>query len=418
MSEEHSACIIGGGPAGLMAAEVIAAAGVRVDVFDAMPSVGRKFLMAGKGGLNLTHSEAAALFLERYGDQHPAIAPWLAAFDPTALRAWAHALGVETFVGSSGRVFPKDMKAAPLLRAWLRRLRDAGVVFHMRYRWQGWNEDGTLRFDTPHGIVNVAAEATVLALGGGSWARLGSDGAWTAPLAARGMSIAPLRPANCGFDIVWSEPMRTRYAGHALKSINASFTDTQGKTHRRLGECIITAAGIEGGVIYALSASLRDAIAAHGSATLYLDLAPGRDLARLTRDLSSSRGKRSLSNHLQHQAHIAGVKACLLREVATAPDLANATRLAALIKALPLTLHATRPLDEAISSAGGVTFGALNEHLMLHTLPGVFCAGEMLDWEAPTGGYLLTACFASGRVAGAGVVQWVGAHQTTAPDEG
>ncbi len=406
----HSISIIGGGPAGLMAAEVIAASGAHVDVYDAMPSVGRKFLMAGKGGLNLTHSEPLQSFLSRYGARRLQVEPWLAAFGPEALRAWAHALGITTFIGSSGRVFPKDMKAAPLLRAWLRRLRVAGVSFHMRHHWLGWSENGALRFDTPQGPLTVSADTTLLALGGGSWARLGSDGAWTALLAARGVNITPLRPANCGFDCAWSAHFRTRHAGQPLKSIMASFTDGNGHLQRLQGECIITESGIEGGVIYALSALLRDAIDASGtfgSATLYLDLAPGRDLQRLTRDLSESRGKRSLSNHLQNKAGITGVKAGLLREGMSEAQLADPAQLAARIKALPLKLTAARPLDEAISSAGGVSFDALDENLMLRAMPGVFCAGEMLDWEAPTGGYLLTACFASGRIAGAGVVNWL-----------
>jgi len=269
--------VIGGGPAGLMAAEVIAASGARVAVYDAMPSVGRKFLMAGKGGLNLTHTEPLEVFLARYGARRTQVEPWLDAFGPEALRAWAHDLGVDTFVGSSGRVFPKDMKAAPLLRAWLRRLRAAGVVFHMRHRWIGWDDSGALQFDTPKGMVSIHADATLLALGGGSWARLGSDGTWVPLLAARGVNVAPLMPANCGFDCAWSEHLRTRYAGQPLKSIVASLTDVAGATHRQQGECIITEHGIEGGVVYALSARLRDAIAIQGSATLYLDLAPGRD---------------------------------------------------------------------------------------------------------------------------------------------
>ncbi len=400
----HRVNIIGGGPAGLMAAEVIAASGAHVNVYDAMPSVGRKLLMAGKGGLNLTHSEPLQPFLARYGARRPQVAPWLAAFGPEALRAWAQALGVTTFIGSSGRVFPQDMKAAPLLRAWLRRLRAAGVAFHMRHRWLGWNENGALRFDTPQGPLTVSADATLLALGGGSWARLGSDGAWSAWLAAHGVSIAPLRPANCGFDCAWSAHFRTRYAGQPLKSVMASVTDGDGHLQRQPGECILTESGIEGGVIYTLSALLRDAIDTHGSTTLYLDLAPARDARQLTHDLSQSRGKRSLSNHLQNKAGISGVKAGLLREGASKAQLADPAQLAARIKALPLTLTAARPLDEAISSAGGVSFEALDENLMLRAMPGIFCAGEMLDWEAPTGGYLLTACFASGRVAGAGVV--------------
>jgi uncharacterized flavoprotein (TIGR03862 family) len=393
-----------------MAAETAAARGLRVTVYDAMPSVGRKFLMAGKGGLNLTHAEALDTFVTRYGARRAQVAPWLAAFGPDALRAWAHGLGIDTFVGSSQRVFPAQMKAAPLLRAWVRRLREAGVSFRLRHRWLGWHEDGALRFATPTGEQSIHARAVVLAAGGGSWARLGSDGAWSALLAARGVAIAPLRPANCGFDCAWSAHLRTRCAGQPLKSIIARCTGGDGIEQRQPGECIVTESGLEGGVIYALSAPLRDAIAAHGSATLHIDLAPGRDVQRLTRDLCESRGKRSLSNHLQNKAGIAGIKAALLREVATPADLADGARLAALIKALPLTLTATRPLDEVISSAGGVAFDALNEHGMLRDVPGVFCAGEMIDWEAPTGGYLLTACFASGRVAGAGVSAWLRAR--------
>ncbi|HTE15442.1 MAG TPA: TIGR03862 family flavoprotein [Burkholderiales bacterium] len=406
---KKTVAIIGGGPAGLMAAEVVAGSGtkVSVDIYDAMPSVGRKFLMAGKGGLNLTHAEPMDRFASRYGERRAQVEPWLAAFGPGALRDWTRSLGIETFVGSSQRVFPAEMKAAPLLRAWIRRLREAGVMFHMRHRWLGWSEAGALRFSTEKGEALVRADAVVLALGGGSWARLGSDGAWTSLLATRGVPIAPLRPANCGFDYAWSTHLRTRYAGQPLKSVIASFTDNNGKHHRQQGECILTDTGIEGGVIYALSAPLRDTIDTHGSATLHLDLAPGRDLQRLTRELSTSRGKRSLSNHLQNKAGIAGVKAALLRERASTADLTDSARLAALIKTLPLQLTATRPLDEAISSAGGVCFDALTDQLMLRKEPGVFCAGEMLDWEARTGGYLLTACFASGRVAGAGVVEWL-----------
>ena len=415
--------IIGGGPAGLMAAEAAACEGVRVDVYDAMPSVGRKFLMAGKGGLNLTHAEPMSRFAARYGTRRAHLEPWLAAFGPSDLRAWAHTLGIETFVGSSQRVFPKEMKAAPLLRAWLRRLRAVGVSFHVRHRWLGWRNNSTgngafgaqgasgpLRFSTPTGEQSVQADAVILALGGGSWARLGSDGAWTSVLAERGVGVAPLRPANCGFDCVWSEHFRARFAGQPLKSVVASFTGADGHTHHQQGECVITGNGIEGGLIYALSAPLRDAIAAHGHAMMHLDLAPQRDVTRLTRDLAASRGKRSLANHLQNKAGISGIKAGLLREGADAADLADPARLAARIKACPIKLTAARPLDEAISSAGGVTFDALDEHLMLRALPGVFCAGEMLDWEAPTGGYLLTACFASGRLAGSAAAKWLGSE--------
>jgi hypothetical protein len=399
--------VIGGGPAGLMAAEMLIQNGVRVDLYDAMPSVGRKFLLAGKGGLNLTHSETSELFLSRYGARRAQVEPWLEAFGPEALRLWAQGLGVETFVGTSGRVFPTEMKAAPLLRAWLHRLREAGVRFHMRHRWQGWNEEGALRFSTPDGEKSVPSDAVVLALGGGSWARLGSTGAWVPLLEQRGVPVAALRPANCGFDVGWSEHFRSRFAGHPLKSVVVTFTDQEGVTLRKQGEFMVTATGVEGSLIYALSAPLRDEIERAGAAVLYLDLVPGRELSYVTAELARPRGSRSMASHLQSRLGIKGVKAGLLRECAPAQDFADPARLGAAIKALPVRLIAPRPLDEAISSAGGVVFEALDERLMIRSLPGVFCAGEMLDWEAPTGGYLLTACFASGRAAGLGVLAWL-----------
>lgn len=389
----------------------MSATGLHVDVFDAMPSVGRKFLLAGRGGLNLTHSEAPELFLSRYGARRTQVGAWLAGFGPQQLRDWAQGLGVETFVGSSGRVFPQEMKAAPLLRAWLHRLRGAGVAFHARHRWLGWDTDGALRFATPAGESKVGADATVLALGGGSWARLGSDGAWVPLLLARGVAVQPLRPANCGFDVVWSEHLRQRFAGQPVKAVRAAFVAPDGSRIEREGEFLVTEHGVEGSLIYALSAPLRDGIEATGSATLQLDLAPGRTLQRLTDDLAQGRGRDSLANHLRRRAGIDGVKSALLHEFATGEDLASPTRLAAIIKALPLHLVAPRPLDEAISSAGGVDFAAVDDHLMLRALPGTFCAGEMLDWEAPTGGYLLTACFASGRAAGRGVLRRLAAAQ-------
>jgi len=406
-ADTPSVAVIGGGPAGLMAAEVLAEGGVRVELYEAMLSVGRKFLLAGKGGLNITHSEPFERFLSRYGTRAPRLAPLLRDFGPEALRAWVHALGIETFVGTSGRVFPAEMKAAPLLRAWLHRLREAGVHFHMRHRWHGWDDAGALRFATPHGEQIVHADAVVLALGGGSWARLGSDGAWVPILARRGVSIAPLRPANCGFDVEWSEHFRSRFAGEPVKSVGIELVDADGTVIRHGGEFVVTEHGVEGSLIYMLSAPLRDAIAARGAVTLRLDLAPGRDLSRLRAELAKPRNGRSLANHLRTRAGISGAKAGLLRELAPPSDLASAERLAAAIKALPLRLVAPRPLDEAISSAGGVAFEGLDERLMLRALPGVFCAGEMLDWEAPTGGYLLTACFASGRAAGVGALQWL-----------
>jgi uncharacterized flavoprotein (TIGR03862 family) len=396
--------IIGGGPAGLMAAEVLSLAGIRVDLYDGMPSVGRKFLLAGVGGMNITHSEAYPAFLSRYAERAPQIAPLLRGFDADALCQWIHDLGIETFIGSSGRVFPTDMKAAPLLRAWLKRLRDSGVVIHTRHRWLGWDEHGALRINSPEGEITVKPDATLLALGGGSWARLGSDGAWMLPLEQHGVGLAPLQPSNCGFEVqAWSELMVSKFAGAPLKNIAIGLNDDV----PRLGECVITASGIEGSLIYALSAPIREAINQHGAAVIHIDLLPGRPVDKLQTALSKPRGSRSMAKHLHSQVGIDGVKAALLRELTDAATFADPALLARAIKALPLTLVKTRPLDEAISSAGGVTFEAMDERLMLKALPGVFCAGEMLDWEAPTGGYLLTGCFASGRAAGLGIVQWL-----------
>ncbi|MEX8504754.1 TIGR03862 family flavoprotein [Leptothrix ochracea] len=414
--------VIGGGPAGLMAAEVLVQAGVPVDLFDAMPSVGRKFLLAGKGGLNLTHTEPLANFVGRYGAHAAEVGSWLDAFGPQALRDWAQGLGIDTFVGSSGKVFPAEMKAAPLLRAWLHRLRVSGVRFHMRHRWNGLLEQvkqvepveqgdqgtgWTLAFDTPTGEQRVQAASVILALGGGSWARLGSDGAWQPWLVQHGVAVSPLKPHNCGFEVAWSAYLRERHAGAPLKNIRLKVTDRLGQRFDRLGEAVLTAHGLEGNLMYAASGLLRDEIEATGSAAITLDLLPARDEAELALALAKGRGARSMANHLREHAGLHGAKAALLHEGLDTPAWnllsKDPARLAARIKALPLALLAPRPLDEAISSAGGVELGtALNEHLMLRALPGVFCAGEMLDWEAPTGGYLLTASLASGRVAAEG----------------
>lgn len=394
--------IIGGGPAGLIAAEALLGKGIEVHLFDAMPSLGRKFLMAGKSGLNLTHSEPFEAFVTRFGAARPHLDAALRAFTPEALQAWAKELGVETFIGSSGRVFPTDFKAAPLLRAWLRRLRGTGLTIHVHHRWQGWTADGALSFATTGGMVEFKADAAILALGGASWPQLGSDGSWRPWLEARGATVHPLKPANCGFDIAWSELMRQRFAGAPVKPVTLTFN---GETHR--GEFVISAHGVEGSGIYAHSAALRDEIAATGEALLTLDLAPDRSTQRLAGELAHPRGKLSMANHLRKSAGIEGVKAALLRELLPAETFGDPARLAAGIKALPLRLKSPRPIAEAISSAGGVAFEALDEHFMLRSAPGIFCAGEMLDWEAPTGGYLLTACFATGRLAGEGALRWL-----------
>ncbi len=381
-----------------------------------MPSLGRKFLLAGKGGLNLTHAESSDDFLSRYGARREAMAALLVAFSPDHLRAWVRGLGIETFVGSSQRVFPADMKAAPLLRAWLHRLRAAGVRFHPRHRWLGWNAAAYLRFATPQGESLVQADAVVLATGGGSWPQLGSDAAWVPLLAERGIAVAKLQASNCGFDVAsplgdasigWSEYFSSRFAGQALKPVALAFTDRNGQGFHRQGEFVVTASGIEGSLVYAVSALLREEIVARGEALIHLDLLPDLSLDRVMAEVAHPRGSRSMSSHLQSRTGIKGLKSALLRELVNAADFNDPQRLAKAIKALPLRLLAPRPLNESISTAGGVPFEALDASLMIRSLPGVFCAGEMLDWEAPTGGYLLSGCFASGRAAGAGVLSWL-----------
>ena len=405
--------VVGGGPAGLMAADVLCRAGIAVDLYDAMPSVGRKFLLAGKGGLNLTHSEFTAIFESRFGAARDVVAPWLQDFGAPEIRAWAQALGVDTFVGTSGRVFPADLKAAPLLRAWLHELRQGvagpAVTFHMRHRWLGFGPDNALRFDSPAGAVNAGADAVVFALGGGSWARLGSDGAWVALLSQKGVSVAPLQASNCGFDVSqgWSEHFASRFAGQPFKSVAISFTNSKGESFVRKGEFVATATGVEGSLIYAVSSLLRDEIAAQGQATFSLDLRPDLSTDKVLAEVSHPRGSRSLSSHLKSRLGLDGIKSGLLHELLAKEDFAQPVKLATAIKALAVTVTATRPLDEAISSAGGVRFSNLDSNLMLKPLPGLFCAGEMLDWEAPTGGYLLSACLASGRRAGQGALRYL-----------
>jgi len=399
--------IVGGGPAGLAAAEAIcehaAGRGTRADVhvFDVKPSFGRKFLLAGKSGLNLSHAERPDAFLARFGSAADALAPALRAFPADAVRAWAAGLGIETFVGSSGRIFPVGMKAAPLLRAWLERLRAAGVSFHPRHRWIGWRDEA-LVFETPAGPRMVTPSATVLAAGGGSWPRLGSDGAWIPLLERAGVALTPLRPANCGFDVDWSPHLRERFAGTPVKSVGLAIGG-----RRVRGDFVITATGIEGSAVYALAADLREAIEAHGEASLTIDLAPDRTLTAVAEALARPRGKASLASHLRRTLGIAGVKAALLWESVDRGAVDDPRRLAASLKALPLSVVRPRPLAEAISSAGGVALQELDGHFMLTRMPGVFAAGEMLDWEAPTGGYLLSACFATGRAAGRGAAEWL-----------
>ena len=461
--------IIGAGPAGLMAAEVLSRAGVAVDVFDAMPSAGRKFLLAGRGGLNLTHSEALDAFVRRFGGRADEVGGWLQDFGPQATRDWAAALGIDTFVGTSGRVFPTEMKAAPLLRAWLHGLRQptqAGaqpVRFHMRHRWVGWAPAETVAamnseaagavaagagavFDlqTPRGAQSVAPRAAVLALGGGSWPRLGSDAAWVPWLAQKGVDVAPLQPANCGFDVAgrsapaqggsgsaparddtdgasasaapdqsdrssgWTPYFAERFAGQPLKNVAIRFTGSEGPPFERRGEFVITATGVEGSLIYAASAALRDEIARSGRATFLLNLLPGRSADEVRAAVAHPRGSRSLSSHLKSRLGLQAVHTALLHEVLTPAQLKDPAALAAAIQALPITLRAPRPMAEAISTAGGVRLQALSDKLELRALPGVFCAGEMLDWEAPTGGYLLTASLASGARAAQGVLDKLG----------
>ena len=403
----RTVAIIGGGPAGLMAAEVLSQAGVLVDVYDTMPSVGRKFLLAGIGGLNITHSEDYLDFCQRYGSERPFLQPGLDRFTPDDLRRWVGDLGIDTFVGTSGRVFPKEMKAAPLLRAWLHRLRACGVRLHVRHRWLGWHEDGALRIVNTQGeTLHLQPDATILALGGASWPKLGSDGAWVPLLAERDIDIRPLQSANCGFTVAWSEHLKNKFAGAPLKSVRIRFTDTHGQRHERKGECIVSKEGIEGSLIYALSRPLRETLNANGEATFYIDLLPDHDPDRVLNALCH-RGSKSLSSHLKSALGLSGVKTGLLYEVLNKEQLADLRTLAYALKALPIKVRATSPIEEAISSAGGIRFENLNEDLMLKALPGVFVAGEMLDWEAPTGGYLLTACFATGRQGAEGVRHWL-----------
>jgi uncharacterized flavoprotein (TIGR03862 family) len=405
-AEPKRVAVIGGGPAGLMAAETLAQAGLAVHLYEAMPSVGRKFLRAGVGGLNLTHSEPLEAFIARYS-QPARLEPLLRSFGPHEMIAWLKGLGFESFTGTSGRVFPVGMKASPILRAWLKRLADAGVVFHTNHKWmdvipEKQRQAMTFAFDTPEGCQTVQADAVLLALGGGSWPRLGSTGGWIPLLEAHGVEVARLRPANCGFDVAWTDVFKTRFDGAPLKAVTVTFNGIC-----KQGEFIVTKDGVEGSLIYALSAPIRDAIEQNGQALILLDLAPDWTIDKLIQRLSLPRGSRSMSSHLEKTVAIKGVKAGLLWEFVPREDFQSPERLAAAIKSLPVPLLRPRPLAEAISSAGGVRFESLDEDLMLKALPGVFCAGEMLDWEAPTGGYLLTGCMSTGRWAAQGMLSWL-----------
>ena len=401
--------VIGAGPAGLMAAEVLAGGGISVTVYDAMASTGRKFLMAGRGGLNLTHSEALPQFLERYGEATPHLQAAIEAFPPAALRAWSEALGQPTFIGSSGRVFPQAFKASPLLRAGLRRLDASGVKFALRHRWTGWDADGHLAFQTPDGPRTANPRATVLALGGASWPRLGSDGAWAEKLIAKGVTVSPLAPANCGFTVGWSDIFRGRFEGQPLKGIALSFG-----AHSVRGEAMITRSGIEGGAIYALSGPLRDAVLSNGRATLQIALRPDLDRKDLAARLSVPRAKQSFSNWLRKAAHLSPAAIGLLQEAAVASGTSLSSlspeELADRINAVAVELGGVAPIARAISTAGGIAFDELDPNFMIRRLPGIFASGEMLDWEAPTGGYLLQACFATGAAAGRGVLEWLRAN--------
>ncbi len=412
-SHSHAAqvAVIGGGPAGLMAAEIIASAGFKVALYDAMPSVGRKFLLAGVGGMNITHSDVHEKFLTRYCAAQSFLTPHLNQFSAQELCEWIHGLGIETFVGSSGRVFPTDMKAAPLLRAWLHRLRELGVQINPRHRWRGWAEDGALKITEQKNNLNIEknihADAVVLALGGASWQRLGSDGAWVNLLQAKNIQIADLLPSNCGFEANWSAQFQQEFSGAPLQTVRLSVIDLSDQNHTIRGEAMIAKTGIEGTSVYALSSILRDRIIATGTVDLVIDLLPDVSEEKILAQLNKPRGKNSVSNFLRKQLHLPPVKIALLRELTPIEIWKDNKSLARALKYLMIPLTGFRPIDEAISSAGGIVAREFTDDLMLKKVPGVFCAGEMLDWEAPTGGYLLTACFATGRAAGKGVVEYL-----------
>lgn len=403
----RTVAVIGGGPSGLMASELLAGAGAEVDVYESMPTVGRKFLRAGLGGLNITHSEPYEAFCSRYGDRRTDLQSVLDLFPPDALCAWVHDLGIETFIGTSGRVFPKEMKAAPLLRAWIHRLRGMGVRINTRHSLVGIDSDNSIILKNSDTEFSTRPDAVILALGGASWPQLGSNGSWAPWLQEKGVEFVPFESANCGFEVPWSDHLKEKFSGAPLKAVSLTFTDLDGVTESREGELLISEYGVEGSLIYAFSKRIREYLKVHGKATVYIDLLPGRSAERVLQDLSRPREKRSLSRHLQGCFGKDALKRALLFELLTREQMEAPDMLAELVKALPVTINATRPIDEAISSAGGVKFESIDENFMLKAVPGVFVAGEMLDWEAPTGGYLLTACFATGVAAAIGAGRWL-----------
>lgn len=398
--------IIGGGPAGLMAAEQLTNAGLKVDLYDAMPTVGRKFLLAGLGGLNITHSEAYEMFCMRYAKHQASLQNTLDAFTPTDLRQWCDTLGIKTFIGTSGRVFPKEMKAAPLLRAWLKRLRENGLTIHPKHRWLGWDDQEEIIFEFPEGELKRDYDVLILALGGGSWKKLGSDGQWQPILEAQGIATTPLLPSNCGFLCDWSDHLK-QFAGSPLKSVAIRFTNHNGVEEKRLGEFILTERGVEGSLIYAFSARLREVIQQREIATFHLDICPNHRIEQLIKILRAKPKNKTLSTYLKSRLKLDVAKRALLFEVLAKPDWNNADVLSQMLKNIPIVVTATTPINEAISTAGGVSASSLDDQLMLKEKPGVFCAGEMLDWDAPTGGYLLTACMALGKRAGIGAMKYL-----------
>ena len=404
--------IIGGGPAGLMAAEQLTHAGYKVDLYDAMPTVGRKFLLAGLGGLNITHSEPYEAFCKRYSHGQSSIKPILDDFTPTQLRQWCDDLGINTFIGTSGRVFPEAMKAAPLLRTWLTRLRENGLTIHPKHRWLGWDDEGKIKLQSPEVELSRSYDVLILALGGGSWKKLGSDGQWMPLLEEQGVGTSPLLPSNCGFLSNWSDHLKKNFAGSPLKSVAIRFTDISGEEEKRMGEFIVTERGVEGSLIYAFSARLREMVLQKGAAIFYLDVCPNHTTEQLTKILKAKPKNKTLSTYLKNRLKLDGAKRALLFEVLAKPDWTDINLLSQTLKNIPIEVTETTPINEAISTSGGVCDSSLNEQLMLKEKAGVFCAGEMLDWDAPTGGYLLTACMALGKRAGLGAASYLGINSS------